>query len=349
MKNNKTLLLLFVVLAGITIFYIYKTKYSTVKEELRDFAVKDTAEITKIYLADREGNAITLTRGNGGEWKVNDKYLARRSNILNLLEVIYKVEVRTKVAKSAYNNVIKRIASNGIKCEIYLNGKDKAEKIYYVGGQTEDILGTFMIIENSNSPFVTHIPGFNGYLTPRYSPKESNWKDPALFTYQPEEISSIKLEYANYPQNSFIIDISNGNKKVTSPDGSGLLSEPDTIGIDNYLRLYSTIYYETEVADKTKSGIDSLLSTPPSISFSVVDKQNKKRELFIFPMPLAANSMNQVDSIGRKLKYDPDRLYGYLQPENILVFIQQQTINKLFRRKIDFDLNRGQRPVQNTR
>jgi len=138
-------------------------------------------------------------------------------------------------------------------------------------------------------------------------------------------------------------------KKVTSPDGSGLLSEPDTIGIDNYLRLYSTIYYETEVADKTKSGIDSLLSTPPSISFSVVDKQNKKRELFIFPMPLAANSMNQVDSIGRKLKYDPDRLYGYLQPENILVFIQQQTINKLFRRKIDFDLNRGQRPVQNTR
>ena len=86
MKNNKTLLLLFVVLAGITIFYIYKTKYSTVKEELRDFAVKDTAEITKIYLADREGNAITLTRGNGGEWKVNDKYLARRSNILNLLE-----------------------------------------------------------------------------------------------------------------------------------------------------------------------------------------------------------------------------------------------------------------------
>lgn len=75
-----------------------------------------------------EGNAITLTRGNGGEWKVNDKYLARRSNILNLLEVIYKVDVRTKVAKSAYNNVIKRIASNGIKCEIYLNGKDKAEK-----------------------------------------------------------------------------------------------------------------------------------------------------------------------------------------------------------------------------
>jgi hypothetical protein len=345
MKNNKTLLLLFVVLAGISVFYIYKTKYSTVKEELRDFAVKDTAAITKIYLADKEGNAITLTRGSDKEWKLNDEFSVRRSNILNLLEVIYKIEIRTKVAKSAYNNVIKNIASNGIKCEIYIDGKDKPEKVYYVGGQTEDVLGTFMIIENSNSPFITHIPGFNGYLTPRYSPKESNWKNPALFTYQPENISTLKLEYANFPQNSFLIDMSSG-KKVSAPDGTAPLSNVDTIGVDNYLNLYSTIYYETEVTDKNSSGIDSLLATPPSITFSITDKQNKKKELFIFPMPLAINSMTQVDSTGKKLKYDPDRIYGYLQPDNILVFIQQGTISKLFRRKTDFDLNRDPSPLR---
>ncbi len=345
MKNNKTLLLIFVVLAGITVFYIYKTKYSTVKEELRDFAIKDTAAITKIYLADKDGSAITLTRGSDKEWKLNDEFSVRRSNILNLLEVIYKVDIRTKVAKSAYNNVIKNIASNGIKCEIYLNGKDKPEKVYYIGGQTEDVLGTFMIIENSSSPFITHIPGFNGYLTPRYSPKEVNWKNPALFTYQPENISSLKLEYANFSQNSFLIDLSRG-KKVSAPDGTTPLSNVDTIGVDNYLNLYSTIYYETEVTDKNKSGIDSLLATPPSITFTIIDKQNKKKELYIFPMPLATNSMTQLDSTGGKLKYDVDRIYGYLQPDNILVFIQQGTISKLFRRKMDFDLNRNPSPMR---
>lgn len=345
MKNNKTLLLLFVVLAGITVFYIYRTKYSTVKEELKDFAVKDTAAITKIYLADREGNSITLTRGADKEWKVNDNYKARRSNILNLLEVIYQIDVRTKVAKSAYNTVLKTLASNGIKCEIYLNGKDKAEKVYYVGGQTEDALGTFMIIENSNSPFITHIPGFNGYLTPRYSTKESSWRDPALFTYKPENISSVKLEYANFPENSFLIE-TNSKKTVTSPDGSAPIRDVDTIGIDNYLNLYSTIYYETEVTDRKKSGIDSILATPPSISFTIIDRNKNKRELFIFPVPLTKNSLEQIDSLGRKLKYDSDKIYGFLKPENIMVVIQQRTINKLYRRKSDFERRQRQGAMQ---
>ncbi|MBK9026295.1 MAG: hypothetical protein IPL69_20765 [Saprospiraceae bacterium] len=47
---------------------------------------------------------------------MNDKYSPRRSNVSNLLEVIYKVDVHTKVAKAAYNTVLKSLASNGIKC-----------------------------------------------------------------------------------------------------------------------------------------------------------------------------------------------------------------------------------------
>lgn len=342
MKNNKSLLFLFVLLAGITIFFIYRTKYSTIKEELKDFAVKDTAEITKIYLADKEGRSITLTRGADKEWKLNDKFSPRRSNVLNLLEVIYKIDVRTKVAKSAYNTIIKSLASNGIKCEIYLNGKDKPEKVYYIGGQTEDALGTFMIIENSNSPFITNIPGFNGYLTPRYSTDETSWRDPSLFTYHPEEISSVKLEYANFPANSFLIEQSKGMKKVFSPDGSYPLSQSDTIGIDNYFNLYSTIYYESVVNDP-KVNIDSMISTPPSIQISVVDVKNNKKELRIYPMPVSRNSMSIVDSLGNALKYDTDRVYGLIKPDNVFVIIQKRNIDKLFRRKMDFDLNKSKK------
>ena len=92
MKNNKTLLILFILLAGISIFFIYRTKYSTVKDELKNFSVSDTASITKIFLADKAGKSLTLSRGNDKVWVLNDKYSPRRSNVLNLLEVIYKVD-----------------------------------------------------------------------------------------------------------------------------------------------------------------------------------------------------------------------------------------------------------------
>ncbi len=345
MKNNKTLLLLFVLLAVISVFFIYRTKYSTVKDDLKDFAVKDTASITKIFLADKTGKSLTLTRGTDKVWVLNDKYSPRRSNILNLLEVIYKVDVRTKVAKAAYNTVLKSLASNGIKCEIYLQGKDKPERVIYVGGQTEDAMGTFMMIENSNSPFITQIPGFNGYLTPRFSTDEMSWRDPALFTYQPEKIRSIKLEYGNYPQNSFLIEQKEGRKKVSSADGSNSLSAPDTIGVDNYFNLYSTIYFESIVTTMNKNSVDSMRSLPPSILLTISDADSGSKRLSIYPMPLSKTSLAQSDSLGNPLKFDLDRVYGYLQPDDLVVLIQQQNINKLFRRKIDFDLNKSNNPM----
>jgi hypothetical protein len=62
MKNNKLLLVIFILIAVTAGYYIYQTKYSTVRQELRDFAVKDTTNITKFFLADRNGNSITLTK-----------------------------------------------------------------------------------------------------------------------------------------------------------------------------------------------------------------------------------------------------------------------------------------------
>ena len=345
MKNNKTLLILFILLAGISIFFIYRTKYSTVKDELKNFSVSDTASITKIFLADKAGKSLTLSRGNDKVWVLNDKYSPRRSNVLNLLEVIYKVDVRTKVAKAAYNTVLKSLASNGIKCEIYLNGKDEPERVFYVGGQTEDAMGTFMMIENSNAPFITHIPGFNGYLTPRFSTDEMSWRDPALFTYQPDKIKSIKLEYRNFPQNSFLIEQTAGSKKVFSSDGSNPLSNADTIGIDNYLNLYSTVYFESIVTTLDKNAVDSMLSLPPAILLTISDADSGSKRLSIYPMPLSKTSLAQTDSLGKPLQFDVDRVYGYLQPDELVILIQQQNINKLFRRKIDFDLNKSNSPV----
>lgn len=344
MKNNKGLLVVFAILALASIFFIYKNNFSTVKDELKNFAVSDTASISKIFLADRNGKSVTLLKKNGS-WVLNDKYTPRRSNILNLLEVIYKIDVRTKVAKAAYNNVIKALASNGIKCEIYLNGKDRPERVFYVGGQTEDALGTFMMIENSNSPFITQIPGFNGYLTPRFSTDELSWREPALFTYQPEDISTIRLEYGNFPSNSFLIEKMRNGYKVMSADGTVPLSNPDTIGITNYFNLYSNVYFESIDTAMKKPSVDSLTKLSPSILLTITNTKKQLKQLSIYPMPLSKNSLAQSDSLGNPLKFDVDKVYGYLQPDNLVVIIQQQNINRLFRRKMDFDINRSKIPV----
>jgi hypothetical protein len=48
-------------------------------------------------------------------------------------------------------------------------------KQYYVGHATQDNTGTYMLLTNPETdknyedPFVTHIPGFDGFLSTRYN------------------------------------------------------------------------------------------------------------------------------------------------------------------------------------
>ena len=67
-----------------------------------------------------------------------------------------------------HNSVIKTLASEGVKVELYTQNK-KLYKTFYIGGETADFLGTYMIMEGAKKAYVIHIPGFNGFLTPRFN------------------------------------------------------------------------------------------------------------------------------------------------------------------------------------
>ena len=74
MKSNRIILILFVVLAAVAGYFYYTKSSGTIKKELSDFAVADTASIDKIFMADREGHTATLIRKSPTEWTVNNKY-----------------------------------------------------------------------------------------------------------------------------------------------------------------------------------------------------------------------------------------------------------------------------------
>ena len=86
--------LLGVAVAAIAIYFAMNNQSSTIKTQLRDFAVEDTASVTKIFLADKADNTILLERQDDGTWKVNDTYLVRPDVINNLLGTINTITLR---------------------------------------------------------------------------------------------------------------------------------------------------------------------------------------------------------------------------------------------------------------
>ena len=205
---NRTLLMvvLFLVLGG-TVWYFLANKKKQAGSHVSwdmDFAVKNTDNIGKIFIADRTGNTVTLEQ-KGKVWQYNGKHPARPSAVQTLLETISQVNVLNIPPNGAVPVMVKEMAAAGIKVEIYdLDGKNI--KTYSVGGVTNDERGTVLMMEGSEQPYMVHIPGFIGQIRMRFLLRDDDWRDKAIFREKPEEIQSVSVEYPQRKNESFKLE-----------------------------------------------------------------------------------------------------------------------------------------------
>ena len=288
-------------------------------EDWRNFAVEDTSAITKVFLADKAGNKVTAIRKSQSEWQVNSKWTARKDVVRILLKTIKLVRTKSRVPKNARQNVLKMLASGGIKVEIYTADPEEPVKVYYVGSETPTQDGTYMMQEGSPEPFITEIPGFDGYLTPRYPAIETMWRDPALFRYKPDEISKIRLEYAELPKESFEL-VNKGNTNVEIKDLAGnVMPNVDRIMAQKYLGTYGNLVFEDEARGLKPGKVDSILAQVPFARMSIVDNKGKVVKLSFFHIK---NSREEDDEFGKRILYNPDRVHARLNDERKLYVFQ---------------------------
>lgn len=331
MKKNKIVLFIVLLLAGAAIYFFVSYKNGTIKRELRDFAIQDTASVNKIFIADRRGNKSLLERKSGGEWTINGKYTARQDAINTLLRTMKLIEVRSPVAKAAYNTIMKFIASAGIKVEIY-NSNDLI-KTYYVGSATEDLLGTFMYLENSTVPFVIHIPGFDGYLTTRYITKPHEWRSQIIFAYGENQIKSIVAKDLLDSSNTFKIEKQGDEYKYYSPHNSASPTQIYQSQIAAYLAKYQLIAFEWVAYDMSVRVKDSIFMTQPIRFLQVEDVNGKITTLTMYRKPVAEGTGSSLDPVTGNLRpYDFDRMYATMNNDTNLLGVQYFVFDKLFKK-----------------
>ncbi|MFC2176704.1 DUF4340 domain-containing protein, partial [Bacteroidota bacterium] len=268
MKKN-LIGILVLLLLGATSYYVYQQRGSgTIKPDLHDFAVKDTAAITKIFLADKIGQTVTLERKNAAEWTVNKDHKARKDAIDVLLKTINRVEMKAPVAKTAHDNIVKLLAGKSTKVEIY-EGSKKV-KTYYVGDATKDNMGTYMLIEGSATPFVCHIPGFTGYLTSRYMARSLEWRDTEIFKNSLQQIAEVTVEFYQNSERSFrirhaanrVVQLSKLHPKEE------LVENMDTTSVKRYLLHYRNVRFEG-IQPYKAARVDSIVHSPPYFKITV--------------------------------------------------------------------------------
>ena len=191
MRNKKIFFISIVIILLFGLFFIEENKTSSFNTEL--FSVTDTLSINKIIISDRYDNEIELRRNNN-QWIVNDSYLVRNDAIKTLLSTLKNIRIKNLLSNEIEKNIEKQISTLGVGVIIYNN--NKKINSFIVGPSTRDHLGTYVYHLKTKKTYSTHIPGFNGFLSPRFGIQANrieinNWRNPTLINYQPNLIDSI--------------------------------------------------------------------------------------------------------------------------------------------------------------
>jgi hypothetical protein len=329
MKRSSIWLIGILLVLAATAIYVYKKKgkRSTVQNESRDFRYKDTASVTRIFIADKDGNQCLLERTSKG-WVVNKKYSCRADAILNLMEAIRNVEVKMPVSKNSRENVLRDMAAKANKVEIYA-GEEKVKQ-YYVGVESPDNEGSYMLLsdpetdENYSEPYICFIPGFVGYLLPRYIALENDWRDRIIMNYTPPQMKKIDMQNVQYPDSSFSIEVlSTTNFKLKDKNGKEIPFAE--FKIKQYLAYFQNVSYEVLLSGREKRLLDSLAGTSP-FAVLTVHTVNFTSDAFKF---YHKPPTSLIPEHGVEYKFDPDRMYLRFARDKEWALIQNYVFGKL--------------------
>ena len=293
------------------------------KEDWMAFKVEDTASVNKFFIVKKEGGQVTLERKENGKWLVNGRYPARPDLINLLLLTFRKNEVKYPAGEKARETIIRNIATKGIKCEIFQNGE--RTKIWYIGQETPDHTGTFMILadpetdEKYEDAYVTWIPGFEGFLTTRFVVDENDWRDRNVISLSPPQIKRIQMEYVNYPDSNYTVEVINKNSFKVSDRKGNLLPVADTIAIKQYLAYFLNLEASIFLTGKVNREADSVKKTPYFATLTVEDIQNRKQVVKFFKKP---PEKGKEELYGMVMKDDPDNAYVLFNNDQDFAIVQ---------------------------
>lgn len=329
--------IIYIVLFGILGFGVYhfffKNAENLYAEKEASFTFRDTASIGKIFLVDNEGQSILLERKSGNNWTLNKQYQAMPIQIVNILTCLKLQTALKPVADYEHDRVVKLLAGMSTKVEVY-NLKNEKIGSFFVAGQGPNYHGSYMIQEGASKAYLVEIPGFDGYLTPRYTVDIYDWRSRAMINLPMDSIYKIDLQYRQPStlKESFVI--TNGKGVPILSLNEHYKPNKDSLNVRRvltYLGLFKDINAEG-ILNGTQ-GLDSLFHTASLKCRLEVQSASLQQKIYdIYWLPAKSAASIEVEGVLQ----DVERMYAIDVLHKDTLLIQNRTFDKLLRQASDF-------------
>ena len=292
----------------------------------QDYHIEDTSSITRIYLADKQDNAVLLTRVGDSLWLVDNTYEANQPVVDMLLETLHDMRIRQQVNRAAVPAIIKDLSARAIKVEVYqrkpfinwfggrlqLFPRERRTVTYYVGRETQDMMASYMYRDGDKVPCVIHIPGFRGFLTPRFVTDPLKWRSHCIVDLDVRAIQRVELEIPAMEEESFAV-VNNGEGfDLEWPMGQRRAEGFDTARVARLLASFTWLNFDEFAAIVPNSNADICIGGTPRTILRITDTAGRTRELKSYIKYTNPADLAVLGNTSSYELFDINRLYAVI-------------------------------------
>lgn len=335
-QTKKNLLIIGIVaVIGIlaTIVYTSRSKNATFEQ---DFHIADVSTITKIFMADKNNHQVLLSRtiGEGDTtWLVDQQHKASQPMIDQLIETLHTMRIRSQVNRNAVPNIIKDISSTSVKVEVYqrvyfinwFGGKlrlfphEKLTKTYFVGRETQDQMASYMYREGDKVPYIIHIPGFRGYLTPIFSTSPYTWRSHNIVALDVKQIERVELDILAAPEESYAVYREGDNFAMELLSTHTRLPGFDTARVAQMLIAMRNLNFDEYAAIVPNANMDTSFSEGPRNILRITDTAHVTREVKTYIKYVNPDDAKAMPDPEMYNTFDIDRLYAIIDNKDTVL------------------------------
>ncbi|MEE1303413.1 MAG: DUF4340 domain-containing protein [Bacteroidales bacterium] len=336
-KNRIILIVSFLLIVGVVAILLLKDN-STIEQ---NYHIEDTKTITKVIIDDKDGNHLELIKETDSIWKANNSP-ANMKVVDMLLSTLKDMRIREPIAQAARNNIVKQLAASGKTVKIYQDAysinlgfiklfkKEKLTKTIYVGSETQDNMGTYMMLKGEESPCIIYIPRLKGYLSTRFSALEDFWKSHAVFKYNRDEIASLKIEIPNQKSESFMLTKNGEGFDFTLLESGQKLQAFDTLKVKALLSSCFEVNYESVATNISKLEQDTIFGKAPAFVLTIKDNKGKENILKTYSKLHDPTSIAEGEDDFYRI-FDVNRCYALHSENKDTLIMQFFTLDNLLK------------------
>ena len=179
------------------------------------------------------------------------------------------------------------------------------------------MMASFMFREGDKQPYVVHIPGFRGFLTPRFIADPIKWRSHSIVDLNVAQIERIELAIPAQPEESFAIQ----------RDDDGFFMEVqghrvdafDTARVARMLSSFTYLNFDEFAGIVPNSFADSCVSGKPRTILTITDTDGNSRQLRTYIKYTNPDDLANIQNPEMYETFDLDRLYAIIDDKDTVL------------------------------